>query len=132
MASVAIFAIALGYQASIPTVQAANGWLDRANEGGLEEVAANAYGETGEPKPLVEIVASIIKIMLGFLGLIFIVLIIVSGFQWMTAGGNEEQVQKATARIRNAVIGLFIVLASYGLTVFITKQITRATTNNQI
>ncbi len=65
------------------------------------------------------VVAIVIKSFLGLMGLIFVILIIVSGFQWMTAGGNEEEVQKATARIRNAVIGLVIIVAAYAITYFV-------------
>ncbi len=132
-AMAAAWLLAAGLMFAVPAVQAAgNGWLDRANEGGLNEIAANAYGQTGAPRSVPEIVASIIKIILGFLGVMFVVLIIVSGFQYMTAGGNEEKVQKATGRIRDAVIGLLIILAAYGLTIFITNQVLKATLNNQL
>ncbi len=65
------------------------------------------------------VVATVIKGFLGLMGIIFVILIIVAGFNWMTAGGNEEQVQKATALIRNAVIGLIIVVAAYAIPYFI-------------
>jgi hypothetical protein len=69
------------------------------------------------------IVAIVIKLVLGFLGIIFVILMIFSGYQWMTAGGNEEQVKKATARIKNAVIGLIIVVFAYGITAFVFKNL---------
>lgn len=73
------------------------------------------------------IVASIIKTVLTFLGIIFIILMILSGYQWMMAGGNEETVKKAQARIKNAVIGLVIVLFAYSITAFIFKRLPGAT-----
>lgn len=57
----------------------------------------------------------IINTVLSLLGILFIVLIIVGGFQWMTAGGNEEDVKKAQNRIKNAVIGLVIVVSAYAI-----------------
>jgi ABC-type multidrug transport system permease subunit len=45
---------------------------------------------------------------LGVLGLIFIILIIVAGFNFMTAGGDEQKVTKAKDSIRRAIIGLII------------------------
>ena len=66
-----------------------------------------------------DIIAVIVKIVLGFLGIIFVVLMILSGYQWMTAGGNEEVVKKSKGRMVNAVIGLVIVLFAYGITAFI-------------
>jgi ABC-type phosphate transport system auxiliary subunit len=44
---------------------------------------------------------------------------IVAGFQWMTAAGNETKVEKALSMIKTAVIGLIIVLAAYAITYFI-------------
>lgn len=65
------------------------------------------------------IIATIIQVGLGFLAAIFLVLMIVAGFQWMTASGNEEQTKKALSQIKNAVIGLVIVLAAYSITYFV-------------
>lgn len=65
------------------------------------------------------IAATLISIVLGFLALIFLVLTIMAGFKWMTAGGNDEEVKKAQTSLKNAVIGLVIVLAAYAITYFI-------------
>ena len=65
------------------------------------------------------LVAKIIRIALGFLAIIFLTLTIIAGFQWMTAGGNEETVKKAQGTIKAAIIGLIIVLAAYAITYFI-------------
>lgn len=65
------------------------------------------------------IVASVIKAALGLLAVIFIILMIVAGFQWMTAAGNETKVEKALSMIKTAVIGLIIVLSAYAITYFI-------------
>ncbi len=70
-----------------------------------------------------DIIAAVITTVLSFLGIIFVILIIFSGYQWMTAGGNEDQVKKATARIKNAVIGLIIVVFAYGITAFVFKNL---------
>lgn len=62
------------------------------------------------------IIGTIIQVLLGFLGVIFLVLTIVSGFQWMTAQGNEDTVKKAKKTLTNAIIGLIVVLAAYIIT----------------
>ncbi|MFA5000056.1 MAG: hypothetical protein WC545_01720 [Patescibacteria group bacterium] len=69
------------------------------------------------------LVASIIRIVLGFLGIIFLVLTIVAGFRWMTAGGNEEQIKKAQGILQAALIGLVIVLMAYAITYFVFKYL---------
>ncbi len=65
------------------------------------------------------LVAYIIKVVLGTLAAVFIVLMIMAGFRWMTAGGNEEQTKKAQGIIKTAIIGLIIVLAAYAITYFV-------------
>lgn len=59
------------------------------------------------------IIVNSIKILLGLLGLIFLIVIIISGLEWMTSGGDKTIIDKAKSRIKNAVIGMFIILASY-------------------
>lgn len=61
----------------------------------------------------VVVITSIIGFALGFLGLFFLILIIVGGFQWMTSAGEDEKINKARAIIKSATIGLFIVLTSW-------------------
>lgn len=64
-------------------------------------------------------IAQIIKLALGFLGVVFLVLIIMAGFKWMTAGGASDQVKQAQASLINASIGLTIVLFSYLITNYV-------------
>ena len=58
-------------------------------------------------------------ITLTFIGTIFLIMIVYSGIQWMTAGGNEEKVEKSKKRIVNATIGLIVVLSAYIITTFV-------------
>ncbi len=72
-----------------------------------------------EDLSLGEAVGTIIKAFLGVLGMIFIILMLVAGFNWMTAAGEEEKIKKATATIRAAIIGLLIIVAAYAITYFV-------------
>lgn len=65
------------------------------------------------------IAAIIIQGFLSLLGIIFLVLIIIAGYKWMTASGNEEQIKKSQATIKTAIIGLIIVLGAYAITYFV-------------
>ena len=64
-------------------------------------------------------ITNILKLVLGLLGTIFVILVVYGGILWMTAGGNEEQLKKAQGVIKNAVIGLTIVLGAYAITWFV-------------
>lgn len=61
----------------------------------------------------------IVGTLLTFIGVLFLILMIYAGLMWMTAGGNEQTVDKAKQLIINAVIGLVVVLAAYAITSFV-------------
>ena len=80
----------------------------------------------GDTDPRV-MIARIVQIILGFLGIIAVGLIIYGGFLWMTSNGNEEQISRAKKTLINAVIGLIIILASFGIVSFILASLRDAT-----
>lgn len=61
-------------------------------------------------------VGVIIGALLSFIGVLFMILIIYGGLLWMTARGNDQQVEKAKKLIIQAIIGLVIVLSAYAIT----------------
>ena len=91
----------------------------------LQAVAQDSYNEsTGAPKTGIQnIVVTIINSILGLLGVIFLVLVIYAGFLWMTAGGDSSKVDKAKGYIKNAIIGIIIILAAYIITSFVLDQV---------
>ncbi len=78
-------------------------------------------------RELPEIVGSIINIILGFLGIVLLLLILYAGFLWMTAGGNTEQIEKARAFISNSIIGLIIVVAAFAISNFVLSSLVNVT-----
>ena len=71
-----------------------------------------------------QIVAQAIKILLAFLGVIFLILMMYGGFKWMLSGGNSEDVSAAKKIIKNGFIGLIIILAAYGITSMVGSLLT--------
>ena len=103
------FALALPAQAA--------GDADVLLWGGTEDTVESELGLGNEdPRTLV---ASIINIALGFLGIIAVVIILLGGFKWMTAGGNEEKTTEARSLIISGVIGLVIILMAWGIAKFV-------------
>lgn len=83
--------------------------------------------QEGVPKTeLPKLIGNIIKVILSLLGVVLVVMIIWSGVQWMTAGGEKGDVQKAKDRLQNAIIGLVIVVAAYALANFIINSLNKA------
>lgn len=91
----------------------------------------NTFQDSAAPSdqkvPLPELVANIIQVVLGIVGLIFIGLIIYGGYLWGTARGSEERVTTGRRLIFEATIGVIIILGAYFLTAFIVQQIAIAT-----
>ncbi len=65
------------------------------------------------------VIALIISTVLSLLGVVFIILIIYGGILWMTAGGNDQQIEKSKKIITRSIIGLSIALLAYVISVFI-------------
>jgi hypothetical protein len=76
---------------------------------------AGVGGQTDLPT----IIGRIINVILGFLGILLLVLLLWGGFEWMTAGGDTEKVKDARTRITNAVIGLVIIVAAFAISNFV-------------
>lgn len=72
------------------------------------------------------IIGNIINIVLGLLGFVLVILIIWSGVEWMTAGGDSGKVDKAKTRLLNSVIGLAIVLAAWAVASFVVDNLSSA------
>ncbi len=73
------------------------------------------------------ILARIVQIFLGFLGIVAVGFIIYGGFLWMTSAGDESRVDKAKQVLKNAVIGLLIVLSAFAVTTFVLNKLLAAT-----
>lgn len=77
-----------------------------------------------------EIAASVLNILMGFLGIVAVIIILMGGFKWMTAGGGEDKIAEAKKMITAGVIGLLIVLAAWGITIFVLNSLLNATGAN--
>lgn len=73
------------------------------------------------------IIAKIIRIALGLLGIIAVGIIMYAGFIWMTSGGSEEKIGTAKKTLINATIGLAIIMSAFTITQFILNALANAT-----
>ena len=89
-------------------------------------VAGAAGVQVGVPLPV--IIGRVINIILGFLGIILLFYVLLAGFKWMTAGGNPKQTQEAQDMIKNAVIGMVIIVSGFAISTFVLQQLTGITT----
>ncbi len=54
-------------------------------------------------------------------GLMFILYFVLGGISWITSGGERDKIQKAQQQMTNAVIGLIIMVAAYGIAFIVGK-----------
>ncbi len=109
---------------SIAPTAVAQGFISSAEEI-LSNTGLTVYGQnaTDDSQTLADKVGGIINVVLGFLGIIFLILIIYAGFLWMTAAGNDDAVGRAKKILINSTIGLVIVIAAYTISSFIFNAI---------
>lgn len=72
-------------------------------------------------------IQNIVRIVLGFLGILAVLFILYGGFVWMTSGGNADKISQAKKIIVSAVIGLLLILTSYGIASFIINNLIKGT-----
>ncbi len=96
-------ASALGFLAASPVLAQVN-----------TSIEITGYG-TATPE---DIVINLINWVLGILALIAVILVLIGGFRWMTAAGNEEKVDGAKKLLIAAVIGLVIIMAAWGISLY--------------
>jgi hypothetical protein len=87
---------------------------------GREEIADVYHSDPKNPTDLRVVAVNGIKLFLTFVRIILLIYILVAGFKWMTAAGNQDRVSEARKQIGNAVIGIIIILAAYVITSFLT------------
>lgn len=86
---------------------------------GLEAVGQATGLPSTDPRI---IVVRIINIALGTIGILLVGILVYAGFLWMTAGGDPKKVDQAKAWIRNAMIGVVIILSSWAITTFVIRH----------
>ena len=72
-------------------------------------------------------IGNLIRVLLGFLGVIAVCIVLYGGFVWMTAGGSEDKVKKAQQIIVAGAIGLAIILSAWAITTFVISEFFNAT-----
>lgn len=70
-----------------------------------------------------DVVQGAVRLILGFVGIVLMVLIIYAGFTWIKARDNSGEVDKAKSIIESAIYGIVIVVLAYGISEFIFSRL---------
>lgn len=106
---------------------------DKSDKFGLDTAADYAQVKslaTSQKSNPLEVAADYVALALSFLGVAFFILTLYAGFKWMTALGDSQKAEKAKEWLQAAVIGLIIVMAAYGISVFAFKSFAKFTNSS--
>jgi len=103
-----------------PTAHATDSIFNQTNSG-FQDVTDTAYGTKVKVSETTFTVALLeaLNFLLTFLAVVFFVLLVYSGYLWMTARGHEEQVEKSKKITREVIIGLLLIITARIITEFI-------------
>lgn len=96
---------------------------DNSLMGRLTRIGDLGGYNTSAEVSVASIVGAVIRGVITILGLVFIILIILAGFKWMRAEGNEEDIKKANRTIKESIIGLVITLSAWTLWSFVFEKL---------
>ena len=86
------------------------------NSTDVQTVASQAGIDGGAS--LVQIIGNILNVFFGFLGVLLLCYLIYGGYLWMTATDSKGP-EKAKEIIKNAIIGLIIIVSAFAITTFV-------------
>ena len=79
------------------------------------QVARIGYGALG----LSNFLTTVIVLIFGISGIIFLFMIVIGATQWIMSGGDKEAVAKARSRITHAIIGIVLLSLAFTIAKFV-------------
>jgi len=90
---------------------------------GLEAAGGTGLGT----RDLKDLIMSIVQILLGFLGIVAVIIVLYGGFLYMTSEGEADKVDKAKKVLINAAIGLLIILSAFAIVTYVINRMEEIT-----
>lgn len=70
------------------------------------------------------IIGTVVDLLIYAIGITSVIVIIVSGFTYVTADGKQEQITKAKNTLTYAIVGLVIAILAYAIVNYVLKWLT--------
>jgi hypothetical protein len=97
------------------------------NGGSIVQSAGDSAG-LGGASDVPTIVGRGINVLLGIVGIVFVVITVYAGFLYLTAQGEETNVKKAKKMLSQAVIGLVLIVGAYAITTVVVDALSAIST----
>ena len=78
-------------------------------------------------RDLKDTIVAVLNVLLGFLGILAVIIILLGGFKWMTAAGSEDKIGEAKKLISAGIVGLVVILAAYAIATYVISTISSVT-----
>lgn len=123
-----LFCAALGSFAGFYTARASAATPVKSNPLTELKKAGQSGGEATATAdlPFPIIVMRGARLALSLVSMILVIIILYAGFLWWSAGGNEDQVSKAKTVLRNAFIGLLVIMLTRTIIAFVVESLVAA------
>ena len=95
--------------------------------GGSDLIKVADTAKYGTETSLPILIGNIVRILIGMLGILFLVLTIYAGFLYLTARGDSDKVEHAKETLQRGVIGLIIISAAYAIATFVVNAALKTT-----
>ena len=93
---------------------------------GLDKTATGGGVKPTVEKNLPTIIGGVVGGILALVGVIFFLLILYAGFNWMMAQGDEAKITKAKDTIFSAALGLIVILGASAVTTLTARLFSEA------
>ena len=88
------------------------------DSGGIQGVGAfvpKTEQMSDAPAQITNLISTVVGGVTIIAGLLFLFYFLIASIQWITAGGNTQQLENARDRITNSIIGLIVTIAAYAI-----------------
>lgn len=83
--------------------------------GGVDTTLIECTSDSSDGGTIREVIITVVNILTIGAGILGVIGISVAGIQYLTAGGNEQQIAKAKSRIFNVVLGIAVFVGLFGI-----------------
>ena len=94
-------------------------FAEKCGGGGRAVTIAVKIGCRGEGNPIWDMLGAITRFLSAGVGVVVVLMIVISGIQYVTSGGNPEATQAAKKRLSNAVIALLLFIFMFAILNFL-------------
>lgn len=119
----------LGLWAAVPGVSYAVGEASKSTA--CTSIGANANCDTGGLK-INDVVTWVVNVISWIVGLLAVIMIIISGAKFMTAGGDSGKIASARSALMYAIIGLIIAALAQVIVQFVLAKATGTKSKEEI